>query len=53
VTQYTDDELNMMCLSAENTQLKTKIVSLEEENLRLKNELLELSSQMQGMIYEN
>jgi hypothetical protein len=53
MTQYTDDELNMMCLSAENTQLKSKIASLEEENLRLKNELLELSNQMEGMIYED
>lgn len=51
--KYTDAELDAMCLYSENIELKKKIQILEDENLKLKNELLELSAQMEGMIYEN
>jgi len=50
--KYTDAELDAMCLYSENVELKRKIQILEDENLKLKNELLELSTQMEGMIYE-
>lgn len=52
-TKYTDAELDAMCLYSENLDLKRRIGILEEENLKLKNELLELSAQMEGMIYED
>ena len=52
-SKYTDAELDAMCLYSENLDLKRKLGILEEENLKLKNELLELSAQMEGMIYEN
>lgn len=51
--KYTDAELDAMCLNSENQQLKKQIEILEQENLKLKNELLELSQQMDGMIYED
>jgi hypothetical protein len=51
--KYTDAELDAMCLYSENLDLKRRIGILEEENLKLKNELLELSAQMEGMIYED
>lgn len=51
--KYTDAELDAMCLHSENVELKRKIQVLEDENLKLKNELLQLSSQMEGMIYED
>jgi len=51
--KYTDEQLDAMCLNAENQKLKQQIKFLEAENLKLKNELLELSSQMEGMIYED
>lgn len=51
--KYTDAELDAMCLYSENLELKRKIQVLEEENVKLKNELLELSAQMEGMIYED
>ncbi len=51
--KYTDAELDAMCLNAENQQLKKQIEILEQENFKLKNELLELSQQMDGMIYED
>lgn len=51
--KYTDEQLDAMCLNAENQKLKQQIEFLEAENLKLKNELLELSSQMEGMIYED
>ena len=51
--KYTDAELDAMCLYSENLELKQKIQILEDENLKLKNELLELSAQMEGMIYED
>jgi len=51
--KYTDAELDAMCLNSENIELKQKIQILEDENLKLKNELLELSTQMEGMIYED
>ena len=50
--KYTDAELDAMCLYSENVELKRKIQILEDENLKLKNELLELYAQMEGMIYE-
>ena len=50
--KYTDAELDAMCLYSENLDLKRRIQILEEENLKTKNELLELSAQMEGMIYE-
>jgi hypothetical protein len=52
-SKYTDAELDAMCLYSENLELKRQLQLLEEENLKLKNELLELSAQMEGMIYEN
>lgn len=52
-SKYTDAELDAMCLYSENLDLKRRIGILEDENLKLKNELLELSTQMEGMIYEN
>lgn len=52
-SKYTDAELDAMCLYSENLDLKRKLGILEEENLKLKNELLDLSTQMEGMIYEN
>lgn len=51
--KYTDAELDAMCLYSENLDLKRRLGILEEENLKLKNELLDLSTQMEGMIYEN
>jgi hypothetical protein len=51
--KYTDAELDAMCLNSENQQLKKRIATLEEENQRLINDLLQLSQQMEGMIYEN
>ena len=51
--KYTDAELDAMCLNAENQKLKQQIEFLEEENLKLKNQLLDLSHQMDGMIYED
>jgi hypothetical protein len=51
--KYTDAELDAMCLYSENLDLKRKIEILEDENLKLKNELFDLSSQMEGMIYED
>lgn len=51
--KYTDAELDAMCLYSENIDLKRRLGILEDENLKLKNELLELSAQMEGMIYEN
>jgi hypothetical protein len=51
--KYTDAELDAMCLYSENLDLKRRLGILEDENLKLKNELLELSTQMEGMIYEN
>ncbi len=51
--KYTDAELDAMCLYSENLDLKRKIETLENENLKLKNELLALSAQMEGMIYED
>ena len=44
--KYTDAELDAMCMNAENQELKKQIQILEDENLKLKNELLELSQQM-------
>ena len=41
-----------MCLYSENLELKRQLQLLEDENLKLKNELLDLSTQMEGMIYE-
>ena len=51
--KYTDAELDAMCLNSENQQLKKRIAALEEENQRLINDLLQLSQQMEGMIYED
>ena len=51
--KYTDEQLDAMCLYAENQELKKRIASLEEENQNLINDLLQLSQQMEGMIYEN
>jgi len=51
--KYTDAELDAMCLYSENLDLKRQLQLLEDENLKLKNELLDLSAQMEGMIYEN
>jgi uncharacterized protein (UPF0335 family) len=51
--KYTDEQLDAMCLHAANQELKQQIERLEEENLKLKNELLELSQQVDGMIYED
>jgi len=51
--KYTDAELDAMCLYSENLELKRQLQILEEQNLKLKNELLELSAQMEGMIYED
>lgn len=51
--KYTDAELDAMCLYSENLDLKRRLGILEDENLKLKNELLDLSTQMEGMIYEN
>jgi len=53
MSNYTDEQLDAMCLHAANQELKKQIDILEEENLKLKNQLLELSSQMEGMIYED
>ena len=51
--KYTDEQLDAMCLHAANQELKQQIERLEEENLKLKNELIELSQQVDGMIYED
>jgi hypothetical protein len=51
--KYTDEQLDAMCLHAENQELKKLIESLEQENAQLVNDLLSMSQQMEGMIYED
>jgi hypothetical protein len=53
MNKYTDEQLDAMCLYAENQELKKQIASLEEENKQLINDLLQISRQMEGMIYED
>jgi predicted RNase H-like nuclease (RuvC/YqgF family) len=53
MNQYTDEELNQMCLDAENVELKRRLEILEKENAKFKAELEQLSTQMEGMIYED
>lgn len=50
--KYTDAELDAMCLYSENIELKRRVQILEDENVKLKADLIQISTQMEGMIYD-
>ncbi len=53
MNQYTDEELNQMCLDAENAELKRRLEILEIENAKFKAEIELLTNQTEGMIYDD
>ena len=53
MSQYTEEELNQMCLYTENQELKTRLEIVEQENAKFKAEIQQLNTQLEGMIYED